>query len=388
MRGFYEKTVNDFADEVQPDGGLTETAPFVGIASDGLGGKSGPVEWGSVLPVLLYKLYQYYGNIELIRKDYPIVKDWVDFLHRHAKDNLINTTIGDHESVDHQLVELSATAFYYYNTALLTRFAKLLDKQEDFIRYCALKDTIKNTFIRIFFDTSTGNVGIHTAAAQAYALYFDLIPDNSVDDVLQVMLKDIGANNYHITSGIFGTKFIMEILGKTGNVSPGYKMATQKTFPGWGYMIANGATTLWEHWALSDNTYSHNHPMFGSISNWFYSYLAGIRPAGDAVGYNKIIIQPEITNLQWAKATYNSVLGEISSYWKKTASTFTFNVTIPVNANATLYFPASLQNVREGDKLITGKGPVSFIGRRGNESILQIGSGQYHFTATLPDNHN
>jgi len=388
MTGFYEKTVNDFADEAQADGGLTETAPFVGIAGDGLGGKSGPVEWGSVLPVLLYRLYQYYGNIELIRKDYPIVKDWVDFLHRHAKDNLINTTIGDHESVDHQLVELSATAFYYYNTALLTRFAKLLDKQEDFIRYCALKDTIKNTFIRIFFDTSTGNVGIHTAAAQAYALYFDLIPDNSVDDVLQVMLKDIAANNYHITSGIFGTKFIMEILGKTGNVSPGYKMATQKTFPGWGYMIANGATTLWEHWALSDDTYSHNHPMFGSISNFFYSYLAGIRPAGDAVGYNKIIIQPEITNLQWAKATYNSVLGEISSYWKKTASTFTFNVTIPVNATATLYFPASLQNIREGDKLIRGKGPVSFISRRGNESILQIGSGQYHFTATLPDNHN
>ncbi len=384
MSGFYEKTVNDYADEAQPDGGLTETAPFVGIASDGLGGKSGPVEWGSVLPVLLYKLYQYYGNIELIRQHYAVAKNWVDFMHRHAKDNIINTTIGDHESIDQQIVGLSATGFYYYNTSLLARFAKLLDKQEDFKNYIALQDTIKNAFIRNYLDTTNGNVGIHTAAAQAYALYFNIVPGNAVDEVLRVMLKDIAANNYHITSGIFGTKFLMEMLGKTGNGSIAYKMATQKTFPGWGYMIANGATTLWEHWALSENTYSHNHPMFGSISNWFYSYLAGIRPADDATGFNKIIIQPEISNLQWARATYNSVLGEVSSYWKKTGSTFTLDVTIPVNASAVVYLPASLQNIRESNTKIKSEGSVSLIGNQDNESIIQIGSGRYHFTAILP----
>jgi alpha-L-rhamnosidase len=385
MSGFYEKTVNDFADEAQPDGGLTETAPFVGITGDGLGGKSGPVEWGAVLPVLLYKIYQYYGNIELIRQNYAVAKNWVDFMHRHAKDNIINTTIGDHESIDQQIVGLSATAFYYYNTSLLSKFAKLLDKQEDFKSYSALQANIKNAFIQNYLDTTTGNVGIHTAAAQAYALYFNIIPDNSVDEVLQVLLKDIAANNYHITSGIFGTKFLMEMLGKTGNGNIAYMMATQKTFPGWGYMIANGATTLWEHWALSENTYSHNHPMFGSISNWFYSYLAGIRPADDAIGYNKIIIQPETSNLQWAKATYNSVLGKVSSYWKKNGSTFTLDVTIPVNASATVYLPASLQNIRESNKIIKGEGSVSFTGNQDNESIILLGSGLYHFSATLPD---
>lgn len=384
MSGFYEKTVNDFADEAQPDGGLTETAPYVGIASDGLGGKSGPVEWGSVLPVLLYKIYQYYGNIELIRQNYPVAKNWVDFMHQHAKDNIIYTTIGDHESIDQQIVGLSATAFYYYNTSLLARFAKLLNKQEDFKSYSALQNNIKNAFLRNYLDTTTANVGIHTAAAQAYALYFNIIPNNSVDAVLRVMIKDIAANNYHITSGIFGTKFLMEMLGKTGNNNIAYRMATQKTFPGWGYMIANGATTLWEHWALSENTYSHNHPMFGSISNWFYSYLAGIRPADNATGYNKIIIEPGIANLQWAKATYSSILGKVSTYWKKTSSTFTLDVTIPVNASATVYLPASLQNMRENNKIIKVHGNVRLTDNKDNKSIILIGSGRYHFTATLP----
>lgn len=385
MAGFYEKTVNDFVDEVQPDGGITETAPFVGIASDGLAGKAGPVEWGSVLPVLLDRLYQFYGNIELIQQYYPVAKNWVDFMHRHDKNCIINTTIGDHESIDEKLVGLSATAYYYYNTVLVAKFAKLLNRQDEFIKYSALKDSIKTAFIAEFFDPSSGKLGIHTAAAQAYGLYFNLIPDHSIDQVLAVMLQNIAEKNYHVTAGIFGTKILLEVLSQTGNGEIAYKMATQKTFPGWGYMLANGATTLWEHWELSENIYSHNHPMFGSISNWFYRSLAGIRPADDAAGFNKIIIQPHIADLQWSKASYNSVLGKVSTYWKKTGKTFTLDITIPVNASATVYLPASLVNIKERNTSISGKNGVNFLGIENNESIIKLGSGNYHFSALLPD---
>ncbi len=386
MSRFYEKTVNDFADAARPNGGLTETAPFVGVTDEGLGGESGPVEWGAALPVLMQQLYQYYGNIEIIRQNYPIAKNWIDFLHRHAESGIINITIGDHESLDEKVVGLSATAYYYYNTKLLAEFAKLLNNQDDFATYTTLAENIKAAFIAKYFDPSTGNVGIHTAAAQAYALNFDLIPDNANDQVLKVLLHDVTTiNKNHITSGIFGTKFLMEVLSKTGNDSIAYKMATQKTFPGWGYMIANGATTLWEHWKLSENTYSHNHPMFGSISEWFYRYLAGIRPANDAVGYNKIIIEPKINNLQWAKASYNSVLGKVSSYWRKKEKNFTLDITIPINAQATVYIPAALRNIKEQGIPISDKGSIHFIGKENNNSKFQLGSGNYHFSALLSD---
>jgi len=397
MERFYDKTVNDFADDAQPDGGLPETAPFVGIGDGGLTRKSAPVEWGSVVPVLLDKIYQYYGNIGLVRRYYPVAKNWVDFISRHAQEYTIDKTIGDHESVSPQLVKLSATAFYYYNASLLAKLASLLDKQEDVLRYSALSDSVRLAFIRSFVDGSTGDVGTHTAAAQAYALYFGLVPDHSLDKVTRVLLEDISSDNDHTTGGIFGTKFLMEVLGRMGKGNLGYRIATQRTFPGWGYMIDNGATTLWEHWALSEDTYSHNHPMFGSISNWFYSYIAGIRPAEDASGYNKIVIQPGVSHLRWANASYQTVLGKVRSSWKKTGDTFSLDVTIPVNATATVVLPATMKDIRERGLAITrggaagvgvgagggaGAGPVTFVGRRGDQFIFSIGSGDYHFTAT------
>ncbi len=385
MSGFYEKTVIDFADEAQPDGGLTETAPFVGIASDGLGGKSGPIEWGSAHPMLVDQLYQYYGNIDMVREQYPVVKNWVDFMERNAKGGIINITIGDHESIDKKLEGPSATAFYYYNTLLLTKFAKLLHKQDDHKKYDALKETIKAAFIANYVDAASGNIDNRTAAAQAYGLFFNLIPEGSFDATLKVLLENITKNDDHITAGIFGTKFIMDVLSSTGNGSKAYKMATQKTFPGWGYMLANGATTLWEHWPLEENIYSHNHPMFGSISEWFYKYLAGIRPANDAVGYNKIIIHPQIHDLQWAKASYNAVLGKVSTFWKKSGKTLTLNITIPVNATAEVFIPASLKNIKERGMPVTGDGAVRFKGTEKKESIFALGSGTYQFTVQLED---
>lgn len=385
MSGFYEKTVIDFADEAQPDGGLTETAPFVGIASDGLGGKSGPVEWGSAHPMLVDQLYQYYGNIDMVREQYPVVKNWVDFMERNAKEGIINITIGDHESIDKKLEGPSATAFYYYNTLLLTKFADLLHKEDDYKKYTALKETIKAAFIAKYVDPATGNIDNRTAAAQAYGLFFNLIPEGSFDAALKVLLENITINDDHITAGIFGTKFIMDVLSSTGNGSKAYKMATQKTFPGWGYMLANGATTLWEHWPLEENIYSHNHPMFGSISEWFYKHLAGIRPANDAVGYNKIIIHPQIHDLQWAKASYNAVLGKVSTYWKKSGKTLTLDITIPVNATAEVFIPASLKNIKERGVPVSGNGAIQFKGTEKKESVFSLGSGSYQFTVQLED---
>ena len=148
-------------------------------------------------------------------------------------------------------------------------------------------------------------------------------------------------------------------------------------------MLQNGATTLWEHWAFSDNTYSHNHPMFGTVSEWFYRYLAGIRPADDAIGFNKIIIQPQTANLQWAKASYKSVLGKISVDWKKTGDLLTLDVTIPVNGSAMVYIPGKLPEIKEGGRIVSKVSDINFIKTENNNSIFRIGAGKYHFTVLL-----
>jgi|GEM_PF-30125 len=349
MHGFYAKTVRDFADDAMPDGGLTETAPYVGISDEGLTRGSGPIGWGTVLPLLLRQLYQYYGDTALIRAYYPAAKGWVDFLHAHADHYIIDKGIGDHESLDPKQVEVTSTAFLYYNTHLLSELAGVLDKQEDADRYGRLAEEVKAAFVKKFYDPARGAVGIHTEATQAFALYFHLLPAGEEEKALKVLLDQISHANGHVRTGIFGTKYLLEVLSEHGLSDVACRLAMQKDFPGWGNMLAHGATTLWEHWDLSDNTYSHNHPMFGSISGWFYKYIAGIRPAPDAVGYDKVILQPSgFERLSFAQASYRSVHGEIRAAWKRRGDSLYYEVTVPTGVTGMIVLPGRIAMVGAG----------------------------------------
>ena len=141
----------------------------------------------------------------------------------------------------------------------------------------ALAETIKAAFNRKFLQPGTGRYDTATQACQAFALYLGLVPAEEQERALAVLVRDIeDAHAGHLTTGIFGTKFMLHALADSGRADVAFRVVNQSTFPGWGYMLENGATTLWEHWEFSDNTYSHNHPMFGSVSEWFYRVLAGI----------------------------------------------------------------------------------------------------------------
>ena len=160
-----------------------------------------------------------------------------------------------------------------------------------------------------------------------------------------------------------------------------FTIVNQRTFPGWGYMLENGATTLWEHWAFSDNTYSHNHPMFGSVSEWFYKVPAGINPAPDAVGFDKIVIRPQpVGDLDWVKASYDSMHGKVVSEWTRKAEKFNLRVRVPVGATATVFLPAKEGTpVTEAGKPFERAAGVQLLRREGGNAVLAIGSGDYEF---------
>jgi len=359
MHDFYAKTVRDFADDAQPDGALPETAPYVGISDEGVTRTAGPIGWGTALPMLLKQLYQYYGDSALIAKYYPQAKGWVDFLHAHAEGFIIGKGIGDHESLDPKQIEVTGTAFLYYNTQLLQQLAVILGRREEAGHYGQLAQQVKDAFIKKFYDPATGAVGIHTQATQAFALYFHLLPAGGEEKALKMLVEQIHAKNDHVSTGIFGAKYLLEVLSEHGLTDLACKVALQKDFPGWGYMLENGATTLWEHWEYSDNTFSHNHPMFGSISGWFFKYLAGIKPAEDAVGYNKIILQPAGFNrLSYAGADFISPQGMISVEWRKKNDTLNYEVIVPVNTSATILLPGGV--------------------------VRQVGAGRFKFKVRLP----
>lgn len=195
-------------------------------------------------------------------------------------------------------------------------------------------------------------------------------------------MRDIeDAHAGHLTTGIFGTKFMLHALADSGRAEVAFRVVNQSTFPGWGYMLEHGATTLWEHWEFSDNTYSHNHPMFGSVSEWFYRVLAGINPAPDAVGFDKIIIRPQpVGDLKWVKASYDSAHGKVVSEWRLDAGKFNLRVRVPVGATATVILPAKDGTpVTESGKPLEQASGVRRLTAVSGQAVVAIGSGQYEF---------
>jgi len=394
MCRFYAKAERDLADAARSYGALTETAPFVGISDQSLGDvthpvnlgdQSGPIDYGVAHPLLAWQLHQYYGDRRLIEEQYETSKRWVDLLRSKAVGNLLDNGISDHESLLPKPRALTGAAFYYFNVKLLAQLARILGKETDAAEAEAAAETIKEAFNRKFLRPGAGEYDVASQCCQAFALYFGLVPDEERERALAALFHDIVVTRQgHLSTGIFGTKYMLNVLAESDHPEIAYGLVNQRTFPGWGHMLENGATTLWEHWEFSDNTYSHNHPMFGSVSEWFYKGLAGIRPAPEAVGFDRIVINPQpAADLKWVKASYDSAHGKIVSEWKQEPGRFELRVRVPVGATATVLLPArGVAQLQEGGKPLLQSGTVSYRGQVGSKAAVVVGSGDYRFVAT------
>jgi alpha-L-rhamnosidase len=394
MSSFYAKVAGDFVDAQRTNGGFTETAPFVGISDQhlsdskqvvGLGGAAGPVDWGVAQPLLAWQLFQYYGNRRVMRHQYEATKHWIALLRSKAVDNLLDNGISDHESLDPKPRFLTGSAFYYYNVKLFAQIARELGHENDAREAELQAEQIKAAFNHEFLKSSTGCYDTGSQACQSFALYFGMVPPAEEAHALDVLVRDIQVHQGHLSTGIFGTKYMLDKLTDLGRADVACQMVSQRTFPGWGYMLENGATTLWEHWALDDEIYSHDHPMFGSVSEWFYKALAGIRPAQDAVGFNKIIIAPQpVGDLKWVKGSYDSVRGRIVSEWFKSKGQFQLHLRIPVGSTAVVLLPAkNPDRITEGGQGIEHRRGIEFQGMKDGKAVFTITSGEYTFISTI-----
>ncbi len=382
MARFYVKTVRDFADAVRPNGGFTEIAPHIGLDIEGLGGGSGPVGWGTAHPMLVWQLYQYYGNRSLLEEQYELVRRWVDLIASRAEGFILDNGISDHESLAPKNKALTGTAFFYYNVDLFTRMARVLGREDDVRKYEQLAQQIKDAFNRRFLDRETGRYDTGTQASQAFALYMGLVPEGMEQKVLDLLVDSIMVhNNGHLSTGIFGTKYMFDVLTKFGRADVAYRVASQRDFPGYGYMIDNGATTLWESWSYQPYVPSHNHPMFGSVSEWFYKGLAGIQPAPDAMGFDKIVIRPNVVgDLQTVSAKYQSVRGLIESEWKLDGNRLILEIEIPAGTETVVYVPsANPEDIKESGVVASEAPGVNFVSVDKGASVYSVGSGKYRF---------
>jgi alpha-L-rhamnosidase len=379
MSGFYAKTIRDWADGAQPDGNFTDTAPFVGVQYCGVG-------WAMAHPLLLEQHYQHYGDTALIQEQLPAAIRWFDLEAGKRKNGLVTYGLGDHEAFE-RLGGAPVTTPMFIDTARrMARLCRIIGDEKDAPRFEKMAEESAAAWTKEFLDAASGKVGGGTQSEQLLALGFGAVPEANRKVVFDYLIKELTApaDGPSLTTGIFGTRFLLEQLSQRGRHDLAFQLADRKTFPSWGWMLENDATTLWETWKESDNTFSHNHPMFGSISAWFYRHLGGIQIAEDSIGADRILIRPQpIDGLEWVKCSHRTIRGMIASNWKVSDATSEYEIVIPPDVTAIVELPQKAGDVvTESGKAIADTQNVGVLPDQASAHRFKVSSGHYQFVIT------
>ena len=384
----YAKWLQDIADAQKPGGSLPDVAPaYWPIYSD-------DVTWPSSFVIIPSMLERQYADAQVIARHYDGAKRWIEYMERFVTNGLIaKDSYGDlgvpAEGPAHKTdPTLLATAYFYRDLWLLERYAQALGKTNDAAVLHAQAETIKAAFNEKFLNRQLGQYDNGTQTAGVLPLAFGLVPDDQRDRVFNQLVQTITVNaKGHIGTGLIGGQYLNRVLSLGGRPDLGYTIATQKDFPGWGYMLANGATTIWERWngnTAGSSINSGNHlSLVGDLVIWLYENLAGIKCNPEQPGFKGIIMRPTpVGDLTFVKATYRSAHGLIASEWHKAGDTFDWKITIPANTTAAVFVPAKqIGSVTEGGRPANLTAGAEFLGMEGGFAIFRVGSGSYHFVS-------
>ncbi len=392
----YAKWLDDIEQAQKWDGSIPDVAPaFWRYYGDN-------VTWPGTYLNVADMLYHQFADARPIRKHYASMKKWINYMYEnYMKDGLMTKDkYGDwcvppealnliHSRDSSRITdgELLATATYYHCLTLMQKFAAIANQPEDIKGYASLAEKMKDAFNKKFLNHNNFQYSNNTVTANILPLSYAITnAEESKKVFLNVVNKMVNENSGHISTGVIGTQWLMRSLTNNGRPDLAYQLTTNTTYPGWGYMLKNGATTIWELW--NGNTAdpamnSGNHVMLlGDLIIWYYENLAGIQSGDTAPGFKQIIMKPSFVNgLNFVNASYQSVYGTIKSNWRKEGNLFTWNITIPPNTTALVYLPASSKNeVLEGGKKAGDAQGITFKKIADGKVVFEIGSGNYSFS--------
>jgi alpha-L-rhamnosidase len=400
----FPKWIADIADAQDPfSGAITDTAPY---------------HWGrrpadpvSVCYLMVpWMLYLHYGDRRVLADHYRGMKGWVDYLRGRAEDGIVNYSYygdwappvgegvtgaaGPTDVSRNTPGSLMSTGFFYYATRLLAQIAEVVGEQAGAAGYGDLARRIAAAYNQRFWDETQGGYGSNNQACNAFSLYLGLVPDERKPRVVANLVRDVvELHGGHLTTGNLCTKYLLEALVAAGRADVAYQVASQETYPSWGYMLANGATTLWERWEhmTGGGMNSHNHPMLGSVGAWLYRVPGGITLDPEGPGFARFNVRPWIAgDLSAARAALKTVRGRVESAWQRTADGLSLRVVVPVGSQARVSVPKpagrgacqifeSGQPVWQNHALVANTPGIATALEEDQFVTFVVGSGEYTF---------
>jgi len=411
----YNKWLTDIEESQRSDGCIPDVAPaFWNYYSDN-------VSWPSVFIFGADMLYTQYGDRSSIEKHYPAMRKWIMHFYNDKKDaktGLIKADkYGDwcmppesleliHSSDPSRITDgtLIGTCYFYKMLEELVKFSGILignnNKElarrglnseilnEDIEEYKRIREEIKDSFNKRYLHVEKGTslapqhilypdkiyYDNNTVTANLLPLAFGLVPEEYASDIeRQIMRQHIlqpvsessaKAIDNHISCGVIGIQWLMRELAKMGRMDIAYMLATNKTYPSWGYMIEQGATTIWELWngdTANPAMNSGNHVMLlGDLIPWCFENIGGIQAS--APGFSKIKLAPnfEAEEIPYAKVCYSSIYGQITSNWKRDNKHLEWVIEIPCNTSAEVILPYNVKNKNKVLNLGSGRHVLEF----------------------------
>lgn len=395
MAAFYANYLRDIGDEQSPDGSLPSTVPHK------YGDMPADLGWEAAYPIISWYMWTQYGDRRVLEENEANLKKYAEFLESHAKDGVFQGHLGrqgDWVELEHTPLDYMAAIWYYYNIDLMSKIETALGHTSEAKTYGQHANQIKEAFNSLYLNPSTGEYANGTQTANAMALYFNLPPANLRSKVATNLTNDITYyHNTHTTTGFIGIRYEMPALTQIGRSDLAYELAVQDTFPSWGYMLKQGATTLWEVWQqkTGPGMNSHDHVMFGSVGAWFYQALAGIEQGEESAAFRHIHIDPQmVEDLSWASGTIQTIRGAVSSSWSRTPNSLELKVSIPPGSDGQVVVPVPQEFteytitenghvVWEKGNFVSGDAGVSSAEGRGllrtSGVVFKVASGTYDF---------
>lgn len=380
--GFLGKWLEEVKYSQGADGQVGTLAPYVNFQEGSTCKDFAPEAsaiWGDASTICPWLLYEFYGDKKFLRQYRDLAKGYVDFMWTSGDCETTFTegeTFGDWFALDNgedAYPGITDKAFlgnvyFYRSTELLCRILHELEDPLETV-YADLTCRIRNQIRELYFHD--GLLKDPTQAAAALVIAFDIAEEPG--KVARQLYELLEQSQGHLLTGFTGTAVILQVLCQLGRPELAVEAVTKRTYPSWGYTIEKGATTIWEHFNgikpdgsyWSPNMNSFCHLTFGSVVEWLYGWLLGIRQKQGSIGWRQIEIDPVMAPaIGWAEGGFDTVFGRISGKWSCRKSVRSLQVQIPYGIEA----EAVLRDVAEPAAV------MDELNRAGYEQIRQEGN--------------
>jgi alpha-L-rhamnosidase len=408
VAAFFTKWMIDVEDAQTADGIFPDIAPRLREGENfvGLGNLCGSAGWADAGIVVPWTLWRVYGDRRILERHWKAMTAWLDWIERHNPDGLrvnqlgnnygdwlcipSDTTFGTHSPMKNLL----ATACWADDAAKMARLARELGREAEVKRFQAMFEKVRAAFQKEFL-REDGRLTVETQTAYLLALAFNLLPENVRARAAERLVENIKALDWHLSTGFIGISHLNPQLTLAGHADVAYRLLLRDDYPSWLYPVKHGATTIWERWNgwtekdgfFNPQMNSFNHYSLGSVGEWLFRHVAGIELDPEVPGFQRFVLRPFIgKGLDFARANYRTMPGEIVSEWKRTGKKLTWTVRIPANTTARVHVPSEPGTaVTEGGVPVEKVEGLRVVGHDGRFLVCEAGSGIYTFASNWQD---